>query len=53
VVWDGTVSSLNDVLYGVRQGSILGPILFIILVSRMAAYLGVGDRENVVYAHDT
>jgi hypothetical protein len=52
MVWDGTVSSLTDVLYGVRQGSILGPILFIILVSGMAAYLGVGDRENVVYPGD-
>jgi hypothetical protein len=53
VVWDGTVSSLSDVLYGVRQGSILGPILFIILVSGMAEYLGVGDGENVVYAGNT
>jgi hypothetical protein len=53
VVWDGTVSSLIDVLYGVRQGSILGPILFIVLVSGMATYLGVGDGENVVYADDS
>jgi hypothetical protein len=42
------VSDLINVLYGVRQGSILGPILFIVLVSGMAAYLGVGDEENVV-----
>jgi hypothetical protein len=36
-------SLLIDVLYGVRQGSILGPILFIVLVSGMATYLGIGD----------
>jgi hypothetical protein len=48
VVWDGTVSGFINVLYGVRQGSILGPIIFIVLVSGMAAYLGVGDGENVV-----
>jgi hypothetical protein len=36
VVWDGKVSALINVLYGVRQGSILGPLLFIILVSGMA-----------------
>jgi hypothetical protein len=53
VVWDGTVSGLTDVLYGVRQGSILGPILFIVLVSGMAAYLGVEDGENVVYADNS
>jgi hypothetical protein len=48
-VCDGTTSSMIDVLYGVRQGSILGPILFIILVSGMAKYLGIGDQENMVY----
>jgi hypothetical protein len=53
VVWDGTVSGLTDVLYGVRQGLILGPILFIIFVSGMAARLGVRDGENVVYANDS
>jgi hypothetical protein len=36
VVWDGATSSLINVLYGVRQGSILKRILFIILVSGMA-----------------
>jgi hypothetical protein len=48
VVWDGMVSSLIDVLYGVRQGSIIGPILFIVLVSCMAKYLGVEEGEYVV-----
>jgi hypothetical protein len=40
VVWDGTVSGLTN-------------ILFIVLVSGMAAYLSVGDGENVVYADDS
>jgi hypothetical protein len=53
VVWDGTVSSLIDLLYSVRQGSILGPILFIVLVSGMAKYLGVEEGGNVVYADDS
>jgi hypothetical protein len=53
VVWDGTVSSLIDVLYGVRQGSILGPLLFIILTSGMADFLGVEEDETIVYADDS
>jgi hypothetical protein len=53
VVWDGKVSSLIDVLYGVRQGSILGPILLIILTSGMAEFLGVKEEENIVYADDS
>jgi hypothetical protein len=53
VVWDGTVSGLIDVLYGVRQGSILGPILFIILTSGMAEFLGVKKEENIVYADNS
>jgi hypothetical protein len=53
VVWDGTVGGLVDVLYGVRQGSILGPILFFILTSGMAEFLGVREDENVVYADES
>jgi hypothetical protein len=53
VVWDGTVSSLIDVLYGVRQGSILGPLLFIILTSGMADFLGVEEDETIVNADDS
>jgi hypothetical protein len=53
VVWDGTVSRLVKVLYGVRQGLILGPILFIILTSGMASFIGVEEDENIVYADDS
>jgi hypothetical protein len=53
VVWDGTVGGLVNVLYGVCQGSILGPILFIILTSSIAKFLGVREDENVVYADDS
>jgi hypothetical protein len=53
--WSGTAtaSTLIDILYGVRQGSILGPILLIILVSGIAEYLGIGDGKNVVYADNS
>jgi hypothetical protein len=53
VSWDGTLSDLIAVRYGVRQGSILGPVLFLVLISDMASALGIGDDENVVYADDT
>jgi hypothetical protein len=53
LVWDGTVSKLVDVLYGVRQGSILGPILFIILTSGMASFIEVEEDENILYADDS
>jgi hypothetical protein len=53
VSWDGTLSDLIAVRYGVRQGSILGPVLFLILISDMANALGIDDDKNVVYADDT
>jgi hypothetical protein len=49
VVWDGMVGGLVDVLYGIRQGS----ILFIILTSGMADFLGVREDETIVYADDS
>jgi hypothetical protein len=53
VVLDGTVGGLVDVLYGVRQGSILGPLLFIILTSGMANFFWVREDETIVYADDS
>ena len=31
VKWNGALSEINAVLYGVRQGSVLGPLLFVLL----------------------
>lgn len=51
VVWNEATSDLVDVALGVRQGSILGPLLFIILVADLPAYLG-SEEDNVLYADD-
>jgi hypothetical protein len=32
VVWDGQVSNIVDVEYRVRQGSLLGPVLYLLHV---------------------
>jgi hypothetical protein len=32
VVWDGQVSDVVEVEYGVRQGSLLGPVLYLLHV---------------------
>lgn len=51
VDWDGAISSFVEVLYGVRQGSILGPVLFNVHTADMAAALG--NAPNVTYADDS
>jgi hypothetical protein len=53
VSWDGILSELIAVRYGLRQGSILGLVLFLVLISDMAKALRIGDDENVVYADYT
>ena len=50
VNWNGSVSALLLVNWGVRQGSILGPVIYIIVTSDTPSILG----ENMLaYADDT
>jgi hypothetical protein len=53
VDWNGSKSPVNNLDYGVRQGSILGPTLFLVLVSNLHDSLGVDEHESVSYADDT
>jgi hypothetical protein len=53
VDWDSGLRPFLEVQYRVRQGSLLGPLLFIVLVGNMALFLGVGGDCVVVYADNT
>jgi hypothetical protein len=53
VDWDGAQSNFVDVKFGVRQGSILGPLLFLVHAGNMQEYLGIGNNYKVLYADDT
>ena len=49
---DGYISNTNKVSYGTAQGSILGPLIFIIYVNDL--FLEIIDRQNInMYADDT
>jgi hypothetical protein len=50
VCWNGSLSEETEVLYGVRQGSILGPLLFLIAVADMEMCVDV--RGNAVFYAD-
>jgi hypothetical protein len=52
VDWNGTLSEEVDVVFGVRQGSILGPTLFLLHVADMAEEVNVGE-DAVFYADDS
>ncbi len=49
---NGNMSSYLPVKYGVPQGSILGPILFLCMVAELPASLPVGLGGSVGYADD-
>jgi hypothetical protein len=54
VVWDGQVSGTVDVEYGVRQGSLLGPVLYLLHVSDLPLALEIRDSDgDSGYADDT
>jgi hypothetical protein len=54
VVWDGQVSGMVDVEYGVRQGSLLGPVLYLLHASDLPLALEIRDSDgDSGYANNT
>jgi hypothetical protein len=54
VVWDGQVSDVVDVEYGVWQGSLLGPVLYLLHVSDLPLALEIRDSDgDSGYVDDT
>ncbi|QQP49716.1 Putative RNA-directed DNA polymerase from transposon BS [Caligus rogercresseyi] len=58
VNWNGQRSNFLNIKYGVRQGSVLGPLLFILLTADLPDYLRVAvnpeaQLEVLLYADDT
>jgi hypothetical protein len=49
VVWRGVRSNVAIVKYGVGQGSILGPLLYLVIVADLPAFLGLGRKGNAMY----
>jgi hypothetical protein len=52
VDWSGTRSGFAEVRFGVRQGSILGPILFLVLMADLPNCLNIGEDATACYADD-
>jgi hypothetical protein len=54
MVWDGQVSDIIVVEYGVRQGSLLGPVLYLLHVSDLPLALEIRETDgDSGYADDT
>jgi hypothetical protein len=46
VIWDGNVSDIVEVEYGVRQGSLLGPVLYLLHVSDFPESLEIRESDG-------
>jgi hypothetical protein len=54
VVWDGQVSDIVDAEYGVRQGSMLGPVLYLLHLCNLPLTLEIRETDrDSGYADDT
>jgi hypothetical protein len=54
VFWDGRVSNVVEVEYGVRQGSLLGPVLYLLHVYNLPLSLEIRKSDgDSAYADDT
>ena len=50
---NGCFSDFKEIIAGVPQGSILGPLLFIIFINDMFMHDGSVDNKNSLYANDS
>ena len=55
VIWNGTKSSSLPLTHGVAQGSILGPLLFLVMVADLPNYVtrGTKNAQMMCYADDS
>jgi hypothetical protein len=54
VVWDGHVSDIVDVEYGVRQGSLLGLVLYLLHIFDLPFSLEIRESDgNSAHADNT
>jgi hypothetical protein len=53
VKWLDPRSPFIEAVYGVRQGTILVPVLYLLHVADMPAFICVGEECNTGYANDT